>query len=203
MIITISGNPGSGKSTVAKMLAKALTLRFYSVGDLMSEIAKKRNVSLLEISALAEKSKEIDTELDTMQINLGKKDNFVIDSRLGFHFLPESKKVFLDVSPKEGAKRIFQTKREDEKENTTLLQTEKNIRQRMDSEKKRYKVYYGIDDYTASSNYDIVIDTTGISPEQVVQQIREKLNEKAKAVAKQQKQKSAGTIKPKKAAKRC
>ena len=89
MIITISGIAGSGKSTVAKLLAKKLNYKHYSIGDFMRQIAKERKLTLLELSKQAEKDNSIDKELDKKQIELGKtKDNFVIDSRLGFHFCP-------------------------------------------------------------------------------------------------------------------
>ena len=91
MIITISGIAGSGKSTVAKLLAKKLNYKHYSIGDFMREIAKQRKTTLLELSKEAEKDSSIDKELDQKQIELGKtQDNFVIDSRLGFHFIKNS-----------------------------------------------------------------------------------------------------------------
>ena len=105
MIITISGKPGSGKSTIAKELAKKLKLKHFSIGDFMREMAKDKNISLLELSELSEEDKSIDKELDNKQIQLGKReDNFIIDSRLGFHFIPNSVKIFLEVEIKESAK---------------------------------------------------------------------------------------------------
>src|SRR3989338_7586745 len=96
MIITIAGTPGAGKSSVAKLVAKKLKLKHYSTGDYMRQIALKRNISLMELSKIAEKDKTIDKELDNWQIKSGKtKDNFVIDSRLGFYFIPHSIKVLL------------------------------------------------------------------------------------------------------------
>ena len=69
MIITISGKAGSGKSTIAKELAKKLKLKHYSIGDLMRQIAKEKNISLIELSKLAEKDNSIDKELDNWNIN--------------------------------------------------------------------------------------------------------------------------------------
>lgn len=165
MIITLAGTPGSGKSTAAKMVAKELEYKHYSVGDLMRSLSEKHGISLLELSKQAEKSDAIDQELDEMQISLAKKeDNFVIDSRLGWHFIPHSFKVFLTVSEEEAAQRIFNDRRHHEHENLTLEQTRENIRKRKTSEEERYAKYYSInpDD---ENHYDLVIDTTGKKPE--------------------------------------
>jgi len=88
MIITISGKAGSGKSTVAKELARKLNLKHYSIGDIMRQIAKERNISLNELSKLAEKDESIDLELDKKQIDLRDKNDFIIDGRLTAYFLP-------------------------------------------------------------------------------------------------------------------
>ena len=65
----------------------------------MREIAAKRGITLLELSKLAETDRSIDKELDNYQIQLGKdEDNFIIDARLGWHFIPDSIKIFLDVN---------------------------------------------------------------------------------------------------------
>jgi len=162
MKITISGTPGSGKSTVAKYLAKRFKLRHYSVGDFMRELARKKGMTLMQLSKKAEKDKSIDEELDKMQLDLQKKDDFVLDSRIGWHFLPDSIKLFLNVELEEGAKRIFRQKRKIEKENITFKGTLKNIKRRMASERLRYKNLYGID-IDNLANFDILIDTTSMS----------------------------------------
>jgi len=165
MIITISGTAGSGKSTVGKLLAKKLGYRHYSNGDFMREMAEKRKISLLELSRLAEKDQSIDKEIDQRQIHLGKtKDNFVIDSRLGFHFIQNSVKIFLDADIEERARRILADKARKE-QNIDLKTTKQNIEAREKSEKKRYKKYYGLNPYD-KKYYDLVIDTGNLTPEQ-------------------------------------
>jgi cytidylate kinase len=160
--ITISGMPGSGKSTIARHLARKFRLKYYSVGGFMRQIAKKQKISLLELSRKAEKGFEIDRQLDNMTKNLRKKRGFVLDSRLGWHFLPKSIKIFVEVDIKKAADRIFKARRKIERENLTCRKTLANIERRMKSERMRYKKYYGID-IEGLSNYDIMIDTSNLS----------------------------------------
>jgi len=170
MIITISGIAGSGKSTIAKLLAKKLNYKHYSIGDFMREIAKERNLSLLELSRQAEEDHSIDKELDKKQIELGKtEDNFVIDSRLGFHFIKNSKKIFLEVDLNEAANRILKEKRQHE-QYKDIQESIQKIKTRISSEDKRYKGYYSVE-YHNKKNYDIIIDTTSIKPEEIVNNI--------------------------------
>lgn len=171
MKITISGKAGSGKSTVSRLLAEKLTLKHYSTGDFMRQMAAERGLSLLEFSRMAENDQEIDEEIDRRTEELGKKeDDFIFDSRLAFHFIPDSVKIFLDVDIKEAARRIFNDRRKVEKENIGLDETEKNIIKREVSEKKRYRVYYGLNPYDLS-HYDLVVDTTNVPAEEVVDRI--------------------------------
>ncbi|MCP3684904.1 MAG: AAA family ATPase [bacterium] len=175
MIITISGAAGSGKSTVARLIAKALKIEHYSVGDLMRELAEEKGITLLELSKLAETDTSIDKQLDDKQIALGKShDNFVIDSRLGFYFIPNSVKVFLKVTPEEAVKRVFKAKRSLEKENTTLEKTREAMDTREKSEQHRYKKYYGIGPID-ETNFDLVVDTTGGSADKVAKTIIESI----------------------------
>lgn len=165
MIITISGKAGSGKSTIAKQLAYKLNLKHYSVGDMMRELAIKKGMSIIEFSKFAEDNPKIDKQLDDYQIRLSKEDNFIIDGRISFHFIPNSIKIFLEVKDETAVKRISKAKRKTEQE-VTIAQ----LKARRDSEKKRYKKLYNIDPYK-KSNYDIVIDTTKLSINEVLNKI--------------------------------
>lgn len=169
-IISISGTAGSGKSTVGKLLAKKLGYNHYSMGDMQKEIAEEKGISLLELGKLEEKDRSIDEEVDQRQIDFGRKeDNFVIDSRLGFHFISNSIKIFLDAEIEERAKRILgDTIRKEH--NVNLETTKEKMKKRVESEKKRYKEYYDLDPYD-KNQYDMVIDTTDISPEDTVEKI--------------------------------
>lgn len=170
MIITISGKAGSGKSTVAKEIAKKLELRHYSIGDLMRQAAKERKISLLKLSKIAEKDKSIDTELDNKQIELRKKDNFVIDGRLTAFFIPNADlKIFLDCNDKVRASRILKDERKEEK-GKNISEIIKKIGAREQSERKRYKHYYNVD-YYDKKLYNLIINTTKLSAKEVVDKI--------------------------------
>ena len=162
MIITIGGLPGSGKSTVAKYLAKKFHLKHMSIGDFRREMAMKRGMTLAELNKLGEKQAFTDKEADEFLKSLGKKDNLIIDSRLGWHFIPKSVKIFLKVSEKEGAERIFKAGRKTENKYENVKQVIKADKIRIESDRKRYMKYYGID-YCKIENYDIIIDTSAMS----------------------------------------
>lgn len=170
MIITISGKAGSGKSTIARELAKRLNLDHYSIGDLMRQIAKEKEISLAELNILAEKDKSIDRELDKKQIELRKKDNFIIDGRLTAFFIPNADlKVFLDCDDGVRAKRIFNDSRDGERGKDIAELIEK-IRQRELSERKRYKSLYNAD-YHNKELYNLILNTTNLSVNEVIMKI--------------------------------
>jgi cytidylate kinase len=176
MIITISGDPGSGKSTVAKAVAKELSLKHFSAGDFMREMAESKGISLLELGKLAEKDPSIDKEIDERNKHLALKDDFVIDSRLAFHFIPKAIKIFLKVDLKVAAKRtwkdIVAQKRHTEKQLNSETEVYDAIVKRQQNEIERYKKYYGID-FLSGKNYDLVLDTTNLTIEESIQKVLE------------------------------
>jgi len=182
MRITIFGKAGTGKSTVARLLSEKLGLRHYSIGDLMRAMAAEKGISLLELNRLAETDKSIDFELDNKLKELGKeKDDFVVDGRLTAFFVPHAEvRVFLDADDNVRAERILKDKRQHEK-SKSLKDAISNIKKREDSEKKRYKKYYGID-YLNKKLYNCFVDTTKIAPNEVVGNIIKFVESKKKSL---------------------
>ena len=183
MILTISGLSGSGKSTLAKNLAKELGLKHYSAGGLLREISEKRGLTLMQLHDLMEKDKSIDLELDKKTAELGKKeDNFVIDGRVAWHFIPNSVKIFVKIDLRTAAERIFEDikkgkeERQHEQEHKSLEQTMEKMKQRNEMNGRRYEKLYGIN-YLDEKNYDLVLDTTKASREETLERALEKIRE--------------------------
>lgn len=169
--ITITGDIGSGKSTVAKILAEKLGLKYVSTGSIMRKMAKERGISIVEFNKLAEKNPEYDKMIDEYQKKIGiKEDDFILEGRLGFYFIPNSYKIYLKASPEEAAHRIYLEKREDEKHNITEEETLNKLIERKESERKRYKELYGIN-LNDLSQFDCIINTNPIPADKVAQEI--------------------------------
>lgn len=179
-LITIAGKLGSGKSSTAKKVAEILGYKHLSSGDFMRDIANERGISLMELNQIAEKDNSIDKELDDRNIEIGKQSDIVIDSRLSFHFIPESFRVYLDLHPEIAAERILKDKennpnrlKEDNRAFDTKEDVMKSIIERQESEKSRYDRIYNIKDVSCSDNYNLIIDTSKYTLEEVSQKIIE------------------------------
>ncbi|MFA7285812.1 MAG: cytidylate kinase family protein [Candidatus Paceibacterota bacterium] len=173
-IITISGLPGSGKSSTADNVAKKLGFSRFSSGDFMRRIALEKGISLNELSKIAEQDQgQIDKEIDDSVTEMSKENKVVLDSRLAFHFIPNSFKIFLDLPPEIAKERILNnlktnTLRAQSENATTTDEVFQKITERLESEKKRYRELYNLD-YTNKENFDLVIDTNKNNLEEVVE----------------------------------
>ena len=176
MIITISGLAGSGKTTVGKALAEKLMYKFYDIGTFRKKMAAERGMTIEEFNKLGETESFTDKDADSYLENLGKtEDNFVVQGRLAYYFIPYSVKVFLNVSLDKAAQRIKKDsnnpERNSESQHSPLEIIRRLSKDRDDSDKVRYKKWYGIENYRDPKHYDLVIDTSNITAEQVVQKI--------------------------------
>ncbi len=171
MRITISGYPGAGKTTVGKLLADHLGYKFYSVGDLRGQMAMDRGMTIDELNKLGEKEFWTDDMADQWQKKIGQtEDNFVMEGRLSFYFIPDSFKLFLTIDKTAAAERILKNQRPDEKPVSSVKEMKELIAERLEADRKRYQEYYGLDP-SAKENFDFVMDTTHLTVEQIVAEL--------------------------------
>jgi cytidylate kinase len=187
MIISISGAEGAGKSTIAKMLAAKLGWPRYYIGGIRREKARERGLTLEEYNKLGEADPSTDLEVDEYQKKLGEtEDNFIMEGRTSWYFIPQSFKIYLDVSFAEGAKRVFGAlQKNNERNEGKNLQSESDVlsslMNRRESDKLRYAKYFNIDVYDLK-NYDFVLNTGTMNIEQVFVSVMAAIEKKQKSV---------------------
>ncbi len=161
MIITISGPPGSGKSTLSKILSVKLGMELISMGDVFRKCAEDRCMCLEEFGLLAKSDGNIDREIDEMQKKIAKeKDNIILEGRLSGFLVDANLKVWLKAPLEIRAQRI--ARRECKSVEKAMAET----KEREQCERERYLNYYDID-INDLSVYDIVIDSSKWSPEEI------------------------------------
>jgi len=170
-IITINGQLGSGKSSVAKRLASIRGAEYWSTGNAQREIAERLRISTLELNKLAETDPSIDRQIDSVFREIAKKETpSVVESRMAWYFLPTSLKVNLLVSLSEAAQRVHNDTTRKTEKSETIEETAERLIKRRESELKRYSQTYGVN-IEDESNYQYIIDTTSIDLDSVVKLI--------------------------------
>ena len=164
MQITISGQSGSGKSTIGRALAKRLKYKYYDIGDFRRQMAKERGMTIEEFNKLGEKELFTDKEADDYAKNIGEtEDNFVMQGRTAYYFVPKSVKIFLTVSSQVAAERVYNDKVSDRsaQQKTNSVEEQMRLLQERDaSDILRYRKNYGITDFTDKKHFDLIFDTS-------------------------------------------
>src|SRR6056297_2304836 len=160
MLLTVSGPPGSGKSTTAAALAKAFDLEHISGGDIFRSLADERGLSPVEFNELAEEDEQIDRDLDRRLRDIAlERDDVLLESRLAGWLAADHAdiKLWLDAPREIRAERIA------DREEKPVEVARQETSRRENSEALRYKEYYNIDikDLTI---YDITCNTARWGP---------------------------------------
>lgn len=173
-IITIAGKPGSGKSVTSKMLAARFEYQHFSSGDLFRAIGKEHGIDdVREINLAAERGElDIDELVDQRLRDIGANEkNMVIDSRMAWHWMPQSFKVYLDLDLVTAAERILKNIDEFRMAHEHIPSDPNDyaglLEERLASETRRYRKLYDADPYH-TTNYDLVVDTKSNTVEEVV-----------------------------------
>lgn len=169
MRITISGPPGSGKTTACNKLSEILGYEAVVFGKIFRQMAAERNMTLVEFGDLAESDPSIDQLIDSSIVDKAKAtEDVILESRLSAYMMSRNSipafKVYLHASPEVRISRIGL------REGESIETAQEATKLRQQSEAKRYMMYYGID-ITDLSVYDLIVDTDHLAPEQVIETI--------------------------------
>ena len=169
-IITITGDLGSGKSTVSKLLQERLKYDYIYTGYIQRKIADRYNMTTLALNKYAETHPEIDEEIDSTFKSLIQSVNLIVDSRMAWFFIPQSFKVYLKTDLMVAIDRISCDSLRINETYSSREEAARLIMERKESENKRYMDLYGAD-CNDLSNFNLVIDASYCSAEQVADEI--------------------------------
>lgn len=167
-IITITGDHASGQGMLTNNIQRKFGYEIYRNGQYARKLAKDMGMSITEFQVYLNEHPDLDRQIEKSASDYADAhDNLVIDAKLGWFAVPYSFKVYLKVDIDVAAKRAFADEnRKDSEPFENIEQAKELIRYRYNEENRRWFEEYGVrrDDM---SNYDIVVDTTNLTPEEV------------------------------------
>jgi predicted cytidylate kinase len=170
MIITIGGNLGAGKTTLAGKLAAALGYEELYVGGIFREMAAEKRLSIEEFYAQIKNDPALEREVDQQQAKtMYEHDNLVVQGRVAWHFAKGSPfkifNIFLAVEPETGARRTAERKENVGRPMDEMIVATSD-REKM--ERARYVALYDIADYFDPQHYDFILDTSNLTEDEVL-----------------------------------
>ena len=163
--ITIFGLAGTGTSSTGKMLAEKLGYTFMSSGNMFRKTAEENGRTLKEFEDLTSKDDKYDRELDRQMKEFGEaNDNFIVESRLAWNFIPDSIKIKLTCDFNVRLERVAK------RDEISFEEAKEHTEFREQKISERYSKYYGITDFN-DEKFDLVIDNSNTSLAEVVEKI--------------------------------
>ena len=158
--IAVTGDLGSGKSTVCGNLHSKYGLTVFSTGAIQRKIATDMGMTTFELNKYMETHPEIDRRIDSELADLSNTEiDIAIDSRMAWHFVRDTFKVFLVTDETVAAQRIIGDTRGPAERYSDIRDAKELLKARKISENFRFKEKYGVDCYDLR-NYDLIIDAT-------------------------------------------
>jgi cytidylate kinase len=172
--IAVSGKSGCGNTTVSRIVAESLGLRF--INFTFRALAEEKGLSLPEVLERAAGDDAWDREVDERQVFLARQEGgCVLGSRLAIWMLKEADlKVYLRAKPLTRARRILK------REGGVLEEVAAFTEERDKQDRERYIRIYQIDndDYAFA---DLIVDTDELEPLQIADLIMAKARQKSRA----------------------
>ncbi len=170
MLISITGKLGSGKSTVCGIMKERYGYEIFSTGVINREYARRLGITTLELNKRLNEDPSLDKEIDSLVTKMSierKDDKLIFDSRMAWHFAVNTFKIFLTIDPMEAARRVMLNQRGEEERYTDVNDACEKLVERSTVERARFLDIYG-QDYYDYSNFNLVVDTTRRTPEEIV-----------------------------------
>lgn len=170
MHITITGQLGSGKSTICNLIRDKYGYEIFSTGSIQREVAREKGITTLELNKLMEVDHSLDDIIDATTTRLSverKDDKLIFDSRMAWHFAKDTFKIFIKVDPRVAATRVMANQRGAEETYTSVEDACAKLVERSRVEQKRFVELYGVD-YYDENNYNLVVDSSNLTPDQIV-----------------------------------
>ncbi len=173
MQIAFSGKLGSGKSTVCAILKEKYGYEIYSTGTIQRKVAADMGITTLELNKRMSEDPSLDHIIDDAVVKLSREragDKLIYDSRMAWHFAENTFKVYMYVDPTVAAKRVTAADRGNVEKYESVEEAREMLIARSLEENKRFKDIYGVDNFDYN-NYDLIIDSTSATPEQIAETI--------------------------------
>lgn len=171
--ITISGPPGSGTSTAAKLIAAKTGLEYQNTGAIFRQMAVEYKMSLADFGSYVAEHPEIDQELDRRQVELANRGGLILEGRLAGLLAQREKAkaftLFIGADVHERARRCCQRDGNDPEEGARLMI------EREELERQRFLTLYQLD-LADTSKYNLVIDSGTMLPDQICDLVVETYN---------------------------
>lgn len=166
--IVLSGPIASGTSTAAKALAQKFNLEYHSAGDFFRDYMQKHNIPLPNKEEVPD---NVEKEVDQGLIGLmASQKAVIIDGLYASYFareMPHVLKVLLTADENVRIERAVNRQH-------THAETAEDVRKRDRAHDLKFRKLYTDENFLDPKFFDLVIDTTHTTPEEVIEQITKK-----------------------------
>ncbi len=169
--IAISGDIGTGKSTLARLLSEKLDWEYISAGNYFRDWYKSQGMDVSKVYGIPEdedRKMEADFKKD-----MAEKEGVVFESRLAGWLAKDytqTLKVLCVVDPEEAYKRVAG------RDSVSKIEAKALSQKRAKDLVDKFNNLYAVSDFLDEKYFDIVIDTTNLSPDKVLEKVLDKLN---------------------------
>lgn len=168
--IAISGDIGTGKSTLARLLSEKLGWEYVSAGNYFRDWYKAQGLDVSKVYGIPE---EEDRKMEAdFKKEMAEKSDVVFESRLAGWLAqdyPGTLKVLCIVDSEEAYKRVAK------RDSVSVEEAEKLSKQRAKDLVDKFNKLYGVSDFVDPKYFNLVIDTTNLNPDQVLEAVLNKL----------------------------